>query len=67
MTVWHLLFNGNPEIVAHICDEHRRIGQSIACPDTDPETGDCAHVQTKVCDCGVQRECSPCVDLERRN
>jgi hypothetical protein len=59
--MWHLYFDGEPELVAHICDLHREIGQRLSCPDQD-EAGDCAHVQTQACDCSPRGSCAVCPD-----
>lgn len=61
MTLWHLHFDGDPVIVAHICDQHRDSGQQLACADVN-ESGDCPHVQTRPCQCLLERPCAACLD-----
>lgn len=56
---WHVRFDGKPEVEGHICDVHRDVGQSLACP-TDGLEGDCAHVQTAPCDCAEPVRCDGC-------
>jgi hypothetical protein len=58
---WHIMFDRQAEVVAHVCDQHYRMGQSIACPDALPN-GDCEHVQTTRCDCADEVPCGGCLD-----
>lgn len=60
-TVWHVLFDGKPEIVTHVCVVHRELGLLIGCPHGDINAnGDCAHVQTRLCECIDPPACPGC-------
>lgn len=58
--MWHLHFDEADEF-SHVCDFHREIARSVACPDAD-EDGDCSHVQHFPCRCTEVFPCAVCPD-----
>jgi len=58
---WHIMFDRQPEVIAHVCERHYQRGRRIPCWDAQPD-GDCAHVQTARCDCADEVPCAGCLD-----
>lgn len=56
---WHVHFDDRAEIALHVCEVHHAIGARLSCPDQRPD-GDCAHVQTRRCDCQPRPPCDSC-------
>ena len=66
MTLYHVLFDGKPEVVGHVCEEHRLMGDAIPC-DTDHGDGECDHVQYQVCaEPWHTSGCAACLEDVRR-
>jgi hypothetical protein len=58
---WHVYFDGEPELIGHICELHRALAQALGCDDQGDD-GDCSHVQTRRCDCETTPPCGGCRD-----
>lgn len=60
MPLKHVLFDGKPEVMCHVCPQHKAIVDRFACDD-EISDGECAHVQYAVCDCSdEQAACVAC-------
>jgi hypothetical protein len=57
MPLFHVMFDGKPEVMCHVCPTHKAIADSFACDDEKGTDGGCAHVQYCVCDCDEPEEC----------
>jgi len=59
--LYHVLFDGKPEIVCHICPIDRQDADVIPCLEDGDTTGECRHVQYAACDC-LDASCAVCGD-----
>lgn len=63
--MYHLMFDGEPEVRAHVCEGHRRFAAMFECP-SDDGSGDCDHVQYAGCDCADVMQCFGCAAVDRK-
>lgn len=56
----HVLFDGKPEVLGHVCPKHKALVDSLRCDDEQGPDGQCAHVQYRACDCVLGRGCDMC-------
>jgi hypothetical protein len=60
MRLKHVLFDSKPEVICHVCPEHKSIADSLPCDDDKGADGECAHVQYRPCDCADPEPCVAC-------
>ena len=49
--LYHVLFDGQPEVRLHVCAECRAFADTLVCSDEENDRGECSHVQYQDCRC----------------
>jgi hypothetical protein len=63
MPLKHVMFDGKPEVMCHVCAQHKAIADSLPCDDSTGSDGGCAHVQYAICDCSDdEHACDICLE-----
>jgi hypothetical protein len=57
--LYHVMFDGEPEVQCHVCTEHRLFADLLPCPDHE-EHGACSHIQYADCACDGNVGCVAC-------
>jgi hypothetical protein len=64
MPLYHVMFDGKPEVFCHVCRQHKAAADLLPCDDDKGANGECAHVQYAVCDCpDDEHACDICLDF----
>jgi hypothetical protein len=62
MPLYHVMFDGKPQVQCHVCAEHKAIADTLECDDERGPDGECAHVQYGACNCAAPEACVGCDD-----